>query len=70
MCDAGRVAAWAGDCGERQIAAATPASVGAAAAAVAACGIRMRDGLLWAPKGLLPAEGALSGKVRGVPARF
>jgi hypothetical protein len=49
----GTTAAAAEAVGAKQNAAATPASVGAAAAAEAACGSRTREGLLWAPNGLL-----------------
>jgi hypothetical protein len=57
LADVGNVAAEA--CGAKQKAAAPIASAGAAAA-VAPCGSRMRDGLLWRPKGLLSELFALS----------
>jgi hypothetical protein len=56
---AGAVAASA-SCGDKKEAAATLASV-AAAAAGAACGSRIRDGLLWRPNGLLSELDALTG---------
>ena len=61
---AGAVAASAGSCGDKKEAAATLASV-AAAAAGAACGSRIRDGLLWRPNGLLSEQGALTGQAEG-----
>lgn len=65
------VAAIADACGVKQKAAATPANVSVGAAAlVAPCGIRMRAGLLWAPKGLLSAERALTGSGSGELVRF
>jgi hypothetical protein len=53
-----------GICCDKKKAATTLASVGAAAVG-APCGSRMRDGLLWRPKGLLSKPGALPGKLTG-----
>jgi hypothetical protein len=61
---AGITAAAADAVGAKANAAATPASVGAAAAAEAA-GSRTREGLLWAPNGLLSETGALAGSYPG-----
>jgi hypothetical protein len=59
-------AAWVTDglasaCGDRQTAAARPASAGAAAAGSRRLS-RGRDDLLWQPKGLLSVQFALTGK--------
>src|SRR5437016_12515185 len=60
-------AAWAGAgsasaCGARQTAAARPARAGTAAVGTTRCLIRLRVGLLWQPKGLLPEHCALTEK--------
>ena len=61
-------AAFAGICCDMKKAATTVASVGAAAIG-APRGIRIRDGLLWRPNGILSERGALTGEAaRGVTA--
>ena len=61
---ASATAALAGICCAKKKAATTLASVGAAAIG-APRGIRIRDGLLWRPNGILSERGALTGGLHG-----